>query len=330
MLTSASELHSTNCTLNALSAPSLCMKLPQHNQRFNTVKNPHSLLMQSPMTARWLRMVCVLLLAVGAAGCAKVMYNRLDTLAAWYVSGLVSLDEQQRADLRSYLAQTLQWHRESELTRYSRFLRELSAEVAQPAARAVYQRAIERVERFAADFAAQTAPEATHLLQELSPAQVEELVTNLAEKSAERAEDETDDIRNGSWQAKRIKDTQRQVKRWTGTITDEQKSLVREMMQHIQPNSEEWQESQRRWRASLRNALHDRDSPQAAQERILQLLREPDTQWTAQYKSKEAHNREQMLALLAALDISLTPTQRERLQHELLILAERLEALTEE
>ena len=53
------------------------------------------------------------------------MYNRLDTLAAWYVGNLVSLDDQQRSNLRAWLAQTLEWHRESELGRYAQFLREL-------------------------------------------------------------------------------------------------------------------------------------------------------------------------------------------------------------
>jgi hypothetical protein len=117
------------------------------------------------------------------------------------------------------------------------------------------------------------------------------------------------------------------VKRWTGTITEEQKLLVREMSQQIQPTTNEWLESQRRWRAALGDAFSNRGT---AEERILQLLREPDTQWTAQYKTKEASNREQVLSLLTALDASLTPAQREHMQHELTALAERIDALMEE
>lgn len=276
--------------------------------------------------SRFFRLLCVLLLAAGACGCAQVVYNRLDTLAAWYVGNLVSLDDQQRSNLSAWLAQTLEWHRESELSRYATFLRELSSEVAQPSGRVAYQRALDRVEGFAADFTAQTAPQAARLLMELSPAQVEEFLANLEEKSNERSEDDREAIREGTWQTNRIKNTQRQVKRWTGTVTQEQKLLVREVSQHIQPTTPEWLDSQRQWRAALRDAFSNRDT---AQERILQLLREPDTQWTAQYKTKEASNREQVLSLLAALDVSLTPAQRERMQRELTTLAERLEALTE-
>ena len=144
------------------------------------------------ITGRWLRLLCVLLLAAGATGCAKLVYNRLDSLAAWYVGSLVSLDDQQSSNLRAWLAQTLEWHRESELGRYAAFLRELSSEVAQPASRADYQRALDRVEGFATDFSAQTAPQAAHLLLELSPAQVEEFLANLEEKSNERSADSRD------------------------------------------------------------------------------------------------------------------------------------------
>jgi Family of unknown function (DUF6279) len=273
------------------------------------------------------RLLCVVLLAASAAGCAKMLYNRLDTLAALYVGNLVSLDDRQSSDLRAWLAQTLEWHRASELGRYATFLRELSTEVAQPADRDAYLRLFGRVEGFVSDFAAQTAPQATRLLLELTPAQVEEFLANLERKSQERSAKSLQEIRNGSWQASRIKETQRQVQRWTGTITQEQKLLVREMSQQIQPTTNEWLESQRRWRAALGDAFSNRGT---AQERILQLLREPDTQWTAQYKTKEASNREQALSLLTALDASLTPAQREHMQRELTALAERLDALTEE
>ena len=276
---------------------------------------------------RFSRVLRVLLLVATAAGCAKLVYNRLDTLAALYVGNLVSLDDRQSSDLRAWLAQTLEWHRESELGRYATFLRGLSTEVARPSDRAAYQRIFGQVEGFVTDFTEQTAPQATRLLLELTPAQVEEFLANLEDKSQERSADSLKEIRNGSWQTKRIKETQRQVKRWTGTVTEEQKLLVREMSQQIQPTTQEWLESQQQWRSALRDAFSNRGT---AEERILQLLRAPDSHWTAQYKTKEASNREQVLSMLIALDASLTQAQRRHMQHELIDLAKRLEALTEE
>jgi hypothetical protein len=277
--------------------------------------------------SRLCRVLCAVLLVATAGGCAKLIYNRLDALAAWYVGTLVSLDDRQSSDLRTWLAQTLQWHRKSELGRYATFLRQLSTQIARPSDRAAYQRMFGQVEGFVTDFAEQTAPQATRLLLELTPAQVEEFLANLEDKSRKRSAESLQEIRNGSWQANRVKETQRQVKRWTGTVTEEQKALVREMSQQIQPTTQEWLESQQQWRTALRDAFSNRGT---AEERILQLLRQPDSQWTVQYKTKESSNREHVLSMLIALDASLTQAQRRHMQRELNDLAERLEALTEE
>jgi hypothetical protein len=277
--------------------------------------------------SRLCRVLCAVLLVATAGGCAKLIYNRLDALAAWYVGNLVSLDDRQSSDLRTWLAQTLQWHRKSELGRYATFLRQLSTQIARPSDRAAYQRMFGQVEGFVTDFAEQTAPQATRLLLELTPAQVEEFLANLEDKSRKRSAESLQEIRNGSWQANRVKETQRQVKRWTGTVTEEQKALVREMSQQIQPTTQEWLESQQQWRTALRDAFSNRGT---AEERILQLLRQPDSQWTVQYKTKESSNREHVLSMLIALDASLTQAQRRHMQRELNDLAERLEALTEE
>src|SRR5262245_19965772 len=122
------------------------------------------------------RVLCVLLIVATAAGCAKLVYNRLDSLAARYVGHLVSLDDRQSSDLRTWLAQTLAWHREQELGRYAAFLRELSTEVARPSNRAAYQHVLGQIEGFVTDFTEQTAPQATRLLLELTPAQVDEFL----------------------------------------------------------------------------------------------------------------------------------------------------------
>lgn len=275
---------------------------------------------------------CVLLLALAlcVSGCAKLVYNRLDTLAAWFLEGLVSLDESQRADLRSFLGQTLEWHRESELTRYVSFLRDLSTAAAQPGSRDEYERAEQRIEQFGETLIARAAPEATRLLLSLSPAQISELQQGLEEKSRERSAKSQQAITRGTWHEKRAKDLQRQLKRWTGAVTAEQKQLVVNTASQLEPLSGDWLESQERWRAALSRTLQERGSPAATEQRILQLLREPDSEWTPEYEVKSERNRERMLTLVQALDASLTSPQREHLQDELLELAEQLEALTEE
>jgi hypothetical protein len=70
-------------------------------------------------------------------------------------------------------------------------------------------------------------------------------------------------------------------------------------------------------------------SPAVVEERILTLLRTPETQWTRAYQTKAAQNREQSLTVLGAIDASLTVDQRAHLQRELTQLAEQLEGMVE-
>ena len=107
--------------------------------------------------------ICVLLLALGACS-SNFIYNRLDTLAGWYIGSLVSLTDSQQTQLRQWLSQTLAWHRESELNRYSAFLRDLAAQVTRPGTPEEYEQTEKRFEGFWKDLLQKATPEATALL----------------------------------------------------------------------------------------------------------------------------------------------------------------------
>ncbi|HEY0943453.1 MAG TPA: hypothetical protein VGE08_25440 [Steroidobacter sp.] len=79
---------------------------------------------------------------------------------------------------------------------------------------------------------------------------------------------------------------------------------------------------------ALRERFTARESPAAIEERILALLRKPETQWTDACRSKATKNREQSLAVLSTIDAALTPAQRNHLQRELTKLSQQLEAMT--
>ncbi|HEY0682664.1 MAG TPA: DUF6279 family lipoprotein [Steroidobacter sp.] len=275
----------------------------------------------------------MLLAALGAAGCTNFFYDRLDTLAAWYIQDLVSLDDDQRSDLRSWLESTLQWHRSSELTRYAKFLRNLSDSAAQPGNPATYKNVESQIEEFGARLVEQAAPDAARLLMRLTPEQLTEFETNLAEKSRERNEENLKALADGKWHEKRARDIEKQLKRWTGSVTKEQQQLIAEQSKRFDSTTADWLESQGRWRQAMFGALKERfaagKSPAAVEERILALLRAPDSQWTRAFQTKATQNRQQSLAVLAALDASLTPAQRSHLQRELTQLAQRLEQMTQ-
>src|SRR5687767_3440349 len=109
-------------------------------------------------SARTRMFLLILAVALGVTACTNFFYNRLDTVAAWYIQDLVSLDHDQRSDLRSWLEGTLQWHRSSELRRYVTFLRELAGTAARPGNSTTYQGIESQVETFGARLVEQAAP----------------------------------------------------------------------------------------------------------------------------------------------------------------------------
>jgi hypothetical protein len=282
---------------------------------------------------RYKTILLLLVLAGTLAGCTNFFYNRLDTLAAWYVQDLVSLDDSQRSDLRTWLNETLQWHRRSELIRYAKFLRELAATSARPGNASTYKSVEDQVEGFGARLIEQAAPDAARLMMNLTPEQIDELEANLAEKARERNEKNLAAQAEGKWHAKRARDIEKQLKRWTGAVTKEQKQLIAQLSTQFQSTTTDWLESQERWRHAMFGALRERftagQSPAVVEERILTLLRTPEAQWTRAYQAKATQNREQSLTVLGAIDASLTAAQRAHLQREMIQLAEQLEGMIE-
>lgn len=264
-------------------------------------------------------------------GCTtSFVYNRLDTLASWYLENLVSLNDDQRAELRAWLERTLAWHRESELTRYADFVRDVSATVAQPSPPETYDAMRVRFQGLIDGLIAKTAPEASQLLLRLSPQQVDELIGNLEEKTRERTQEDAEAVAENEWRPEQAKGFIKQVKRWTGSVTPRQKELVAATIAQLEPTYEDWAESQRAWRDTLRAALAQQRAAtedDAAAPRLVELLEDPDRQWTPAYSQKVARNRERYQRLLMDLDASLTSQQRTHLRTELDKLADALARL---
>jgi hypothetical protein len=274
------------------------------------------------------RLSCALAIALLLTGCAaEFFYNRLDTLASWYFEDLVSLNDDQSHELRDWLERTLAWHRQSELRRYASFLRELAQEVAAPGDRAAYERLRMRFEGYVGDLANKTAPEAARLLLSLSAAQSDELLNNLARKTEERTAKSAKAVATNKWQREQRDDFTRQLKRWTGAVSDQQEQIIATGVRELDPTYLDWAASQQAWREALRSALAEDHS--AAQERVLALLREPYAHWTEPYAQKIARNRGHYLNMLAAIDATLSPVQRNRLRDEILKLAGQLEKLAQ-
>jgi len=274
----------------------------------------------------------LILCALLTAGCSTgFVYNRLDTFASWYFESLVSLNDGQRTELRQWLSKTLAWHRRSELTRYASFLDEVYANAERPGDAQRYDTMRERFQTLLNSLIEKTAPEASELLLNLSPEQVDELLENLAEKTRERTKEGTKAVAANEWRPDQVKDISKQMKRWTGAVTSEQKQIIVEHVAQLEPTFADWAESQKSWREALRDALLAKEASKSdlVSPRVLQLLEDPDQQWTSAYAAKVERNRLHYQNMLLKLDASLTAKQRDHLRHEVLNLSQQLTRLAQ-
>ena len=274
--------------------------------------------------ARW---VAVAALALGLAGCGLgLVYPRLDSVVGFYVEGLVTLDKAQSVALKRTLASNLEWHRQSELERYSAFLREMADAVAGGAGRDAWLGASRRTEQYWREIFAQAAPGYTALASTFTDAQVAELLDNL-EREDEEAWADFERLKPEQRQARREKSVRRALERFTGPLTAGQQKLIRENAARSQPFMAEWRDNRRVWRAALADALAQRGAGADFESRMFVLIARPDELWTPAYRAALERRRESLIDLVVELDATLTPQQRAAAQRELLALADEVQAL---
>lgn len=265
--------------------------------------------------------------ALLTAGCSSgFFYNRLDTFAGWYLESLVSLNDGQRAEMRTWLERTLAWHRSSELTRYAAFLDDVSTSIAQPGTQASYDAMRVRFEGLVSDLFKKTAPEASELLTHLSPAQVEELLESLADKTRESTEENAAALAKNKWKPEQTKSVAKQMKRWTGSISKQQTEIIAKHVAELEPTHLDWAASQQSWRDALRAALVGNQATTEPPQ-VLALLEDPNRQWTSDYSQKAQRNRARYQAMLLELDSTLSSQQRTHLRDQFNKLSQQLTRL---
>lgn len=267
-------------------------------------------------------------LAVGLAGCGLgLVYPRLDTVVGFYIEGLVTLDKSQSAELKRILAGNLDWHRRSELDRYSVFLRELAVAVERGAGREDWISASRRTEEYWRRVFEQAAPGYAALAATFTDVQVAELLANL-EREDEKDRREFAARTPEQHGARREKSMRRALERFTGPLTPAQRALIREHVASSPSFMPEWLENRRVWRGELAEALAGRRNGAEFDARMQVLVARPDELWTPRYRAAIDQRRESLVDFVAEFDATLTAPQRAAARRQLLALADEVQGLS--
>ncbi|MGE0098956.1 MAG: DUF6279 family lipoprotein [Hydrogenophaga sp.] len=210
----------------------------------------------------------VLAVALSACTAARLAYNQAPTITYWWLDAYVDLDDAQSTQTRVALDQFFQWHRFNELPSYADLLRQWQAlaphDLTPAQACAQFEQARERIERAAE----QTVEPFTRLALQLTPAQLEHLQRHQARGN----EDFEKDFLRGDAEQRlktRLKRATERSEMLYGTLNDEQRALLRDLLLGSPFDAQRTQAERLRRQADLLQTVRDAQAaPALAQQRL--------------------------------------------------------------
>ena len=268
------------------------------------------------LLARALIATLVALLAAACSSVTRVAYDNAPFAAAWMVDDWFDLHDGQRDWVKERLARLHGWHRASEMPAYERLLAETAARAARGLSaddarqvhremRALWLRLVRRAIPDMADFLLQLHPEQ---------------VVFLARKFDEDNERTVRESVRGTPQERLERRQKRYLERiedWTGRLAPAQRDVVRARVAAMGDLTDEWL-GDRRFRQSETIALL-RSKPTRAQLEagLTRLLVDSGSWRRPEYVAKMKARDEQVFAMVADLDATLTAEQRGKLHRRL-------------
>ena len=279
----------------------------------------------------WLAMLLIAL-----SGCSiKLAYNNADRLIRWGIDDYVDLTREQRAFLNPELKRLLYWHRTTQLPRYATTLRTLQADID----RAVGSDGVALSEDFGAFI--ETALSWGELVQEkaqragsqvlisLTQRQIDALPRRLAADNKDLAKDERGKSLEAS-QKRWAKEVRKGLQRFTGRLTDQQRSYLARQAEYYEPERELWVAYRQRWQEDVLALLtlwRDREIDAQTLVQRFRALADARESYYGDFGPVFERNEVLSRDTLAGLLVRMNPAQRKRFARGLQSIAQDLDEL---
>jgi hypothetical protein len=269
-----------------------------------------------------------LLLLVGACS-TNFFYDRIDTLIVWQVDDYVSLDKDQKAELKRRVGEYLNVVRHDEVPSAALLLSAIADDIESGAVTpqmidARFQEMLVMTEEMVTGI----VPDSEWLLQSLSDKQVQELAQSLDELNDEMY-GEYSGTTEEERRERRNKSSVSAIQRFTGRLTDTQKELVTGALERMTDSSEQWIEYQRDWQRQFIDLVTNTPPGAEYRERLTVLLVYPRSLHPFEYRAAVEANRAIFNSMMADLLNGLSDTQRARMTKTVRGYAETLTRLAE-
>lgn len=272
-----------------------------------------------------LPLVTVILVVTACSTGTKLVYERLDWYAKWRAREYLRFNDQQDALFRQNFEVLWRWHRHEELPRYAQDLRRIAdALVGTPGSEDVarYTRQFQQHwERSLARAVSELCP----IAKTLDDRQVKGIL-KAVDKDLEKYAEETVLPSPEKRRELQVERAEKWIKRWAGSLTDEQKALARRWSVERRDTSEAWLAYRKDWRDELERALNQRVAAVNC-ESFATLFVTPLQTHNQTLAQDTAYNQKLWRQFTADAIAAMTEKQRRHAQSELRELASQFDSL---
>ena len=246
-------------------------------------------------------------------GCGvKTVYNNLDLLIPWYVDDLISLNDEQQAELEKRLANIITWHRTTQLTQYSTFMRKTTAQVKDGVTEKELDDAFAEAGKSWQSLIEKIAPELVDILLTATDEQKQELFENIAKRNEEFKKDYLD-LSEEERRRDRIKAIQKNFRRWLGALNDQQKATIEHYASNFIPiHNDRWL-FRLRWQNEFRKLMYEDPAKPQVRAGLEKLFVDMQEMYPEDYQNKRRVNVKLIKEMILKMNNTITHEQFDHL-----------------
>lgn len=257
--------------------------------------------------------VCITVLLLLLPGCGvKMAYNNLDFLIPWYVDDLITLNNAQQAELEKRLANVITWHRTTQLTQYSAFMRKTRHQIDDGVTAQDLDEAFAEAEKSWSVLIGKIAPELVDMLLTATDEQKQELFANIEKQNEEFKKDYLN-LSEEQRREDRVKAIQKNFRRWLGSLNEAQKKTIEHYASNFIPiHNDRWM-FRLQWQNEFRKLLYEDPSKPEVRENLEKLFAGMQDMYPEEYQNKRRVNIKLIKEMILKMDGTISNEQFEHL-----------------
>ena len=226
---------------------------------------------------RLLRLLIVLTLLslLGSCGTVRLGYGNADTLVYWWLDGYVDFRSSQKAKIKLDLAQTLSWHRNTQLPQYIQALMQQQTKLVANPEPVEIAASMKQIEQFSQKVFLKVVPELTDLALSIDESQKIYLARKF-EKNNEKYRESYILPTSEKLTKVRFKKIMKQADEWLGRVSREQEVAIASYVEKHPQNYQQWLEDsmarQRSVLSLLTKIQREKPSRELAQAMVQQMI----------------------------------------------------------